>query len=213
MSAKLIWATDEAEVKIVYMARVSNPKNQENKNIQGLIKYCFKNRHWSIFELCNMCIEIECPCAIATQILRHRSFTFQQFSQRYASVDSDLNVPQFRSQDTKNRQNSIDNVDDTVKDNLTNEWIEHNLKTKNLYRKMLDSGIARESARFILPQNAPTRLYLNGTARSFYHFLEVRLEKSTQAEHRTVALEIQKIFNKVFPTIGEILQETLDKNS
>lgn len=212
MSAKLIWATDDAEIKIVFCARVSNPKNQENKNIEGLIKYCFKNRHWSIFELCNMCVEIECETAIATQILRHRSFTFQQFSQRYASVDSDLDVPQFRSQDTKNRQNSIDNVDDTIKDNLTNEWIEHNLKTKNLYRKMLKEGIAKETARFILPQNAPSRLYMNGTCRSWIHYLIVRLDKSTQKEHRSVALEIQKIFNKHFPIIGKLIEESL-KNS
>ena len=212
MSAKLVWATDDAEVKIVYMARVSNPKNQENKNIESLIKYCFKNRHWSIFELCNMCVEIECPCAIATQILRHRSFTFQQFSQRYASVDSDLDVPQFRSQDTKNRQNSIDNVDDTIKDNLKNEWIEHNLKTKNLYRKMLKEGIAKETARFILPQNAPSRLYMNGTCRSWIHYLQCRLHKSTQKEHREVSLEIQKIFNKHFPIIGKLIEESL-KNS
>lgn len=209
MSAKLVWATDDAEIKIVYMARISNPKNQENKNIEGLIKYCFKNRHWSIFELCNMCVEIECPCAIATQILRHRSFTFQQFSQRYASVDSDLDVPQFRSQDTKNRQNSIDNVDENLKDNLKNEWIEHNLKTKNLYRKMLKEGIAKETARFILPQNAPSRLYMNGTCRSYIHYLQCRLHKSTQAEHREVALEIQKIFNKHFPIIGKLIQESL----
>ena len=209
MSAKLVWATDDAEIKIVYMARISNPKNQENKNIEGLIKYCFKNRHWSIFELCNMCVEIECPCAIATQILRHRSFTFQQFSQRYASVDSDLDVPQFRSQDTKNRQNSIDNVDENLKDNLKNEWIEHNLKTKNLYRKMLKEGIAKETARFILPQNAPSRLYMNGTCRSWIHYLLVRLDPSTQKEHRAVALEIQKIFNKHFPIIGKLIQESL----
>ena len=212
MSAKLVWATDEAEVKIVFMARVSNPKNQENKNIEGLIKYCFKNRHWSIFELCNMCVEIECETAIATQILRHRSFTFQMFSQRYASVESDLNVPQFRSQDTKNRQNSIDNVDDTIKDNLKNEWIEHNLKTKNLYRKMLKEGIAKETARFILPQNAPSRLYMNGTCRSWIHYLQVRLDPSTQKEHREVALEIQKIFNKQFPIIGKLIQETLESS-
>jgi thymidylate synthase (FAD) len=212
MSAKLVWATDEAEVKIVFMARVSNPKNQENKNIEGLIKYCFKNRHWSIFELCNMCVEIECETAIATQILRHRSFTFQMFSQRYASVDSDLNVPQFRSQDTKNRQNSIDNVDDTIKDNLKNEWIEHNLKTKNLYRKMLKEGIAKETARFILPQNAPSRLYMNGTCRSYIHYLQCRLDPSTQKEHRAVALEIQKIFNKQFPIIGKLIQETLESS-
>jgi thymidylate synthase (FAD) len=211
MSAKLVWATEDAEVNIVYMTRVSNPKNQHNKEYKGLLKYCIRNRHWSILELANMCIEIKCETAIAQQILRHRSFSATMFSQRYASVDNDLDVPQFRSQDKKNRQNSIDNVDDTIKNNLTNEWIEHNLKTKNLYRKMLDAGIAKETARFILPQNAPTRLYLNGTARSFYHYLEVRLDKSTQAEHRAVSLEIQKIFNKVFPTIGEILQETLDK--
>jgi thymidylate synthase (FAD) len=209
MSAKLVWATDDAEIKIVFMARVSNPKNQENKNIEGLIKYCFKNRHWSIFELCNMCVEIECETAIAAQILRHRSFTFQMFSQRYASVESDLNVPQFRSQDTKNRQNSIDNVDDTIKDNLKNEWIEHNLKTKNLYRKMLKEGIAKETARFILPQNAPSRLYMNGTCRSWIHYLLVRLDHSTQKEHRAVALEIQKIFNKHFPIIGKLIQESL----
>jgi len=213
MSAKLVWATDEAEVKIVFMTRVSNPMNQHNKEYKGLLKYCIRNRHWSILELANMCIEIECETAIAQQILRHRSFSATMFSQRYASVDADLDVPNLRLHDKKNRQNSIDNVDDNLKDNLTNEWIEHNLKTKNLYRKMLKEGIAKETARFILPQNAPSRLYMNGTCRSWIHYLQVRLDPSTQKEHRTVALEIQKIFNKVFPTIGEILQETLDKNS
>ena len=210
-SCKLIWITPDPEVQIAFTARVSNPKNQENKNIEGLIKYCFRNRHWSIFEMCNMCIEIECETAIATQILRHRSFCYQQFSQRYASVDAELDVPDFRSQDNKNRQNSIDNVDESIKDQLGKEWENHNLQTKNLYRKMLKYGIAKETARFILPQNTYTRMYMNGNCRSFIHYLQVRLDPSTQKEHRAVALEIQKIFNKEFPIIGKILQDSLDK--
>jgi len=208
---KLIWTTPDPEVQIAFTARVSNPKNQENKNIEGLIKYCFRNGHWSIFEMSNMCVEVECPCSIATQILRHRSFCFQQFSQRYSSVDADFTVPEFRSQDNKNRQNSIDNVDESIKDELGKEWEIHNLQTKNLYRKMLKSGIAKETARFILPQNTSTRMYMNGNCRSYIHYLQVRLHKSTQKEHREVALEIQKIFNKQFPIIGKILQDSLDE--
>lgn len=209
MSAKLIWITPNAEETIAFCARVSNPSNQENKNIEGLIKYCFKNRHWSIFELSNLCIEIECETAIATQILRHRSFTYQQFSQRYASVEADIEVPQLRNQDYKNRQNSLDTVEDSIRDELTNEWKEHNIKTKNLYSKMLKSGIAKETARFILPMNSPTRMYMTGNIRSYITYLQVRLDKSTQLEHRLVSLEILKIFNKELPIIGKILQDSL----
>ena len=198
--AKLIWITPDAEKIIAYCARVSS-SNQDNPDIKGLLKYCAKHGHWSVFEMANMCIEINTTRAISAQILRHRSFSFQEFSQRYASVEQDLEIPQLRRQDLKNRQNSINDLDKEMVENIQGEIIEHFKKTKDLYRKILNLGVAKECARSILPMNSPTRMYINGSIRSWIHYLQVRTHESTQLEHRIVALQIKEIFKKELPII------------
>jgi len=198
--AKLIWITPDAEKIIAYCARVSS-SNQDNPDIKGLLKYCAKHGHWSVFEMANMCIEINTTRAISAQILRHRSFSFQEFSQRYASVEQDLEIPQLRRQDLKNRQNSINDLDKEMVENIQGEIIEHFKKTKDLYRKILNLGVAKECARSILPMNSPTRMYINGSVRSWIHYLQVRTHESTQLEHRIVALQIKEIFKKELPII------------
>ena len=198
--AKLIWITPDAEKIIAYCARVSS-SNQDNPDIKGLLKYCAKHGHWSVFEMANMCIEINTTRAISAQILRHRSFSFQEFSQRYASVEQDLEIPQLRRQDLKNRQNSINDLDKEMVTTIQGEIIEHFKKTKDLYRKLLKKGVAKECARSILPMNSPTRMYINGSVRSWIHYLQVRTHESTQLEHRIVALEIKEIFKKELPII------------
>jgi len=209
MSAKLIWITEEPEEKIAYCARVSNPSNQDNKNIERLLKYCFINGHFSIFEMVNMCIEIKTTTAIASQLVRHRSFCFQVFSQRYAKVEDKLIIPDLRRIDLKNRQNSIDDLDKDMVNNFQKEIEEHFNNTTKLYNKMLNSDIAKECCRFILPQATPCRLYMNGNIRSWIHYLKSRLDKSTQLEHRLVALEIKKIFAEQLPIINKILDNSL----
>ena len=209
MSAKLIWITKDCEKQIAYIARVSNPKNQENEKIEGLLKYCYKNKHWSIFEMCNMCIEIKTTRAISAQILRHRSFCFQEFSQRYATVEDKPDYFDLRRQDLKNRQNSIDDISEETKNKLNNSVRMTLIEIDRCYQNLLDNGVAKECARMILPMNSPTRMYMNGNIRSWITYLQVRLDKSTQAEHRNVALEILKIFNKELPIIGKILQDSL----
>ena len=209
MSAKLIWITKDCEKQIAYIARVSNPKNQENEKIEGLLKYCYKNKHWSIFEMCNMCIEIKTTRAISAQILRHRSFCFQEFSQRYATVEDKPDYFDLRRQDLKNRQNSIDDISEETKNKLNNSVRMTLIEIDRCYQNLLDNGVAKECARMILPMCSPTRMYMNGNIRSWITYLQVRLDKSTQAEHRNVALEILKIFNKELPIIGKILQDSL----
>jgi thymidylate synthase (FAD) len=196
----LIWITPDSEKLIAYCARVSSP-NQDNPNIKGLLKYCIRNEHWSIFEMCSMCIEINTTRSISAQILRHRSFSFQEFSQRYAKVEQDLEMPNLRRQDLKNRQNSISDLDEKLVNELQQEIIEHFKKTKNLYRKLLDKGVAKECARNILPLCSPTKLYMNGNIRSWIHYLKVRCDPSTQKEHRDIALQIKDIFEKELPII------------
>ena len=195
MSARLISITPEAEKIIAYCARVSSP-NQDNPNIDRLLKYCARNGHWSIFEMANMVIEVNTTRAISAQIIRHRSFNFQEFSQRYSSVEQDLEIPKLRRQDLKNRQNSISDLDDCLVNELQNEISEHFKKTKDLYKKILDKGVAKECARFILPMNSPTKLYINGTIRSWIHYLQVRCHASTQLEHREIATQILEIFKQ-----------------
>ena len=200
MSARLISITPEAEKIIAYCARVSSP-NQDNPNIDRLLKYCARNGHWSIFEMANMVIEVNTTRAISAQIIRHRSFNFQEFSQRYSSVEQDLEIPKLRRQDLKNRQNSISDLDDCLVNELQNEINEHFKKTKDLYKKILEKGVAKECARFILPMNSPTKLYINGTIRSWIHYLQVRCHASTQLEHREIANQILEIFKQQLPII------------
>jgi thymidylate synthase (FAD) len=207
-SAKLTALTPDAEKTIAYIARVSNPANQENANFKGLLKYCIKNHHWSVFEQAFMTLEVETSRAICTQILRHRSFTFQQFSQRYAdnSVLTD-EIPLFdlRIQDSKNRQNSIDNMSDEEKEKWYKEVDAHFAQSMDLYQRMLAAGIAKESARFVLPENMPARIYMSGSIRSWIHYIELRSANGTQKEHQQVAELCKQIFCEQLPTIAEAL--------
>ena len=207
-TVRLISATSDAEKHIAYCARVSNPKNQENSNFEGLLKYCIKNQHWSIFEHAFLTVEINTSLAIATQILRHRSFTFQQFSQRYADsteLQLELPTPDLRRQDTKNRQNSTDDLDYNVKVNLQERIQKHFERSLSLYNEMLDKGVAKECARFVLPQATQTRLYMSGSLRSWMHYIDLRSAHGTQKEHMEVAEAIRCIFTCQFPTISSAL--------
>ena len=203
MSCKLIWITPNAEKLMAYCARVSNPKNQDNENIEGLIKYCYNHKHFSIFEMANMCIEIQTTRAISAQILRHRSFTYQEFSQRYSTIEQDLEIPLLRRQDLKNRQNSINDLDNDLIEELQIDIKEHFKKTKDLYNKLLNKGVAKECSRMILPMSSPTKLYMNGTLRSWIHYLQLRTANGTQAEHMQIANEILEIFKTACPILGK----------
>jgi thymidylate synthase (FAD) len=205
---KLISITPDAEKHIAYCARVSNPKNQENSNFEGLIKYCIKNQHWSIFEHAFMTVEINTSLAIATQILRHRSFTFQQFSQRYADsteLQVELPIPDLRKQDLKNRQNSTDDLGDFVKLTLQEKIRKHFEYSLQIYNDMLDKGVAKECARFVLPQATMTRLYMSGSLRSWMHYIDLRSAHGTQKEHMEVAEAVRCLFTCQFPTISSAL--------
>ena len=190
MKVTKVSVTPDAEKLIGYIARVSNPKNQENPEVAGLLRYCIKHGHWSIFEQASMTVEIETTRGIAAQILRHRSFTFQEFSQRYA--DTNLlaeEIPMFdlRHQDTKNRQNSLDDVPYNKKKDLEYKIAEHFVEAMDLYNELLASGIAKECARFVLPLATPTRMYMTGTIRSWIHYLQLRGGHGTQKEHMEIA--------------------------
>ena len=209
MKITKVSVTPDAEKLIGYIARVSNPKNQENPEVAGLLKYCIKHGHWSIFEQASMTVEIETTRGIAAQILRHRSFTFQEFSQRYA--DTNLlaeEIPMFdlRHQDTKNRQNSTDDVPYNKKKDLEYKIAEHFVEAMDLYNELLASGIAKECARFILPLATPTRLYMTGTVRSWIHYIQLRGGHGTQKEHMDIAHAIEDIFIKEFPITSEALE-------
>lgn len=209
MIVKLISVTPDAEKVMSYCARVSNPNNQESDNYAKLLGYCIKHQHWSIFEMASMTIEINTTRGIAAQILRHRSFTFQEFSQRYA--DTTLladNIPLFelRRQDDKNRQNSIDDISDEIKSKWRTKIREHFAKSKSIYDGMIEDGIAKECARFVLPLATPTRLYMSGTIRSWIHYINLRSAHGTQKEHMIIANECKKIFIQQFPTISEALE-------
>jgi len=209
MNVKLISVTPDAEKTMAYVARVSNPNNQENPNYAKLLGYCIKHNHWSVFEQAFMTLEIETTRGLAAQILRHRSFTYQEFSQRYA--DSSLlgdTIPMFdiRRQDTKNRQNSIDDVDPFVKQEFEIKIRKHFDDAMTLYQSMLDMGIAKESARFVLPLATPTRLYMSGSVRSWAHYITLRSANGTQKEHMEIAEDCKKIFVEQFPTCAEALE-------
>ena len=208
-SVRLVQVTPEAEKTMGYVARVSNPNNQENPNVAGLLKYCIKHNHWSVFEQAFMTLEIETNRGIAAQILRHRSFTYQEFSQRYA--DSSLlatEIPLFdlRNQDHKNRQNSIDDVDDFTKQQLEIEIQRHFASAMDLYKTMLDKGIAKECARFVLPLATPTRIYMSGSVRSWIHYINLRSAHGTQKEHMDIANACKQIFVEQFPICAEALE-------
>ena len=207
-SAKLLNATPDAEKNVAYCARVSNPNNQDNSSIAGLLNYCIKHKHWSIFEMAFMTVEINTNRGIAAQILRHRSFTFQEFSQRYADTTHLAEeIPMFslRSQDNKNRQKSIDNVDQEIVFKWNRQIREHFARAKGLYDEMIKDGIAKECARFVLPLATPTRLYMSGSLRNWIHYIELRSENGTQKEHQDIALSCKYIFMTRFPIISEAL--------
>ena len=201
----LVSVTPDAEKHIAYCARVSNPNNQNNENFSGLLKYCIKNQHWSIFEQAYMTLEITTNRGIAAQILRHRSFTFQEFSQRYASTSflGDIFLPELRRQDTKNRQNSIDDLDPELVEKLNRQMITLFSSANSLYQQMLKAGVAKECARFVLPLATPTKLYMTGSVRSWYHYIDLRSANGTQKEHMDIALDCKKIFVEQFPSIAE----------
>jgi thymidylate synthase (FAD) len=208
MNVKLISVSPDAEKNIAYCARVSNPNNQDNENISGLLGYCIKHHHWSIFEMAFMTLEINTTRGLAAQILRHRSFTFQEFSQRYA--DTTLlseEIPSFelRRQDTKNRQNSIDNISDEIKSKWGVKIREHFAKAKSIYDGMIADGIAKECARFVLPLATPTRLYMSGSLRSWITYIALREKSGTQKEHIDIAKQCKQIFCEQFPIIGQSL--------
>ena len=209
MSVKLVSVTPDAEKTMAYVARVSNPNNQENPNYAKLLGYCIKHNHWSVFEQSFMTLEIETTRGLAAQILRHRSFTYQEFSQRYADsslLSETIPLPELRRQDTKNRQNSIDDIDAFTKQEFEIKMRRHFDEAMVLYQSMLDMGIAKECARFVLPLATPTRLYMSGSCRSWIHYITLRSANGTQKEHMEIAEECKKIFAEQFPTVAEALE-------
>lgn len=205
---KLVSITPDAEKTMAYCARVSNPSNQDNDNYSKLLKYCIDHQHWSIFEMAFMTLEINTTRGIAAQILRHRSFTFQEFSQRYADTTllaQDIPLFELRSQDSKNRQNSVNNVPAEIKAKWGMKIREHFSKAKSLYDGMIEDGIAKECARFILPLATPTRLYMSGSVRSWIHYINLRSSNGTQKEHMDIANGCKEVFTENLPTISEAL--------
>ena len=204
----LISVTPDAEKTIGYIARVSNPNNQDNPKVAGLLAYCIKHGHWSVFEQAHMTLEIETTRGLAAQILRHRSFTYQEFSQRYAdsSMLADvIPLPKLRRQDTKNRQNSTDDLDRFIIQDFELEMQKHFAEGMKLYKKMLDEGVAKECARFVLPLATPTKLYMTGSIRSWIHYIDLRSAHGTQKEHMIIAEACRDIFIEQFPATAEAL--------
>ena len=209
MNVKLVSTTPDAEKTIAYIARVSNPKNQDNEKFAGLLKYCIKHGHWSVFEQAFMTVEINTTRGLAAQILRHRSFTYQEFSQRYADsslLGEVIPLPALRRQDTKNRQNSTDDLDPLVVQDFNRKMQKHFVDGMHLYKEMLEAGVAKESARFVLPLATPTRLYMTGSCRSWIHYINLRSAHGTQKEHMDLVSEVRSIFVKEFPTVAEALE-------
>ena len=207
-NVELLSITPEAEKTMAYIARVSNPKNQKNENFARLLKYCIKHEHWSVFEQSSMTLQIETNRGIAAQILRHRSFTFQEFSQRYADTNLlgiDIPIPELRRQDVENRQNSIDNIPDEIKKKFNQKIADLFNKSSNLYQEMLNDGIAKECARFILPLATPTRIYMTGSCRSWIHYIQLRTKVGTQKEHMDIAESCKYIFKNQFPNVSEAM--------
>ena len=207
MKVQLITLTPDAEKNMAFVARVSNPNNQGNENFSGLLKYCIKHQHWSVFEQAHMTLEIETTRAIAAQILRHRSFTFQEFSQRYAQSDEigEIDLPELRRQDIKNRQNSIDDLDKDVVDKLNRQMITLFSSAQALYNQMIEKGVAKECARMVLPLCTPTKIYMTGSCRSWIHYINLRSAHGTQKEHMIIAEACRKVFTEQFPSVSEAL--------
>ena len=205
---KLVSVTPDAEKTMAYIARVSNPSNQDNENYSGLLKYCIKHNHWSVFEQSTMTLEIETTRAIAAQILRHRSFTFQEFSQRYADSNllGNINLPKLRKQDKKNRQNSTDDLDPKVIQTLNMQMGTLFGSALALYNQMLELGVAKECARMVLPLCTPTRIYMTGSCRSWIHYINLRSAHGTQKEHMDIAEGCRKVFTEQFPAVSEALE-------
>ena len=208
MKVQLITLTPDAEKNMAFVARVSNPNNQGNENFSGLLKYCIKHQHWSVFEQAHMTLEIETTRAIAAQILRHRSFTFQEFSQRYAQSNElgEIDLPELRRQDNKNRQNSIDDLDVKVVDKLNRQMITLFSSAQSLYNQMIEEGVAKECARMVLPLCTPTRIYMTGSVRSWIHYIDLRSAHGTQKEHMEIAELCKDIFKEQFPVVSEALE-------
>ena len=205
---KLISVTPDAEKTMAYVARVSNPKNQDNEKFAGLLGYCIKHGHWSVFEQAHMTVEINTTRGLAAQILRHRSFTYQEFSQRYADsslLGESIPLPELRRQDLKNRQNSTDDLDPLVVQDFNSKMQKHFVDGMHLYKDMLDAGVAKECARFVLPLATPTRLYMTGSVRSWIHYITLRSAHGTQKEHMNLVENVRSIFTEQFPTVAEAL--------
>ena len=206
-NVRLISVTPDAEKTIGYVARVSNPNNQDNPKVAGLLKYCIKHGHWSVFEQAHMTVEISTTRGLAAQILRHRSFTYQEFSQRYANTNmlGKIEVPELRSQDSKNRQNSIDNIPDEQKKALQGQIERYFAEGLDLYNELIREGVAKECARFVLPLATPTRIYMTGSVRSWIHYIELRSAHGTQKEHMDIAEACRQIFIGQFPIVSTAL--------
>ena len=209
MTVKFISITPDAEKMMAYVARVSNPSNQDNEKYSGLLKYCIKHNHWSVFEQSYMTLEISTTRAIAAQILRHRSFTYQEFSQRYADsslLGEKIKLTELRRQDTKNRQNSIDDLDPFVVQNLELQMQTLFDSAMALYQQMLERGVAKECARNVLPLCVGTKIYMTGSCRSWIHYINLRSANGTQKEHMDVALACKEVFKEQFPSVSEALE-------
>ena len=209
MNVSLVSVSPDAEKHMAYCARVSNPNNQDNENYAGLLRYCIKHQHWSIFEQAFMTLEINTTRGLAAQILRHRSFTFQEFSQRYADtnlLDANIPLPDLRRQDTKNRQNSIDDIPEKQTKFLQESIRQYFNEGMDLYNELLREGIAKECARFVLPLATPTRIYMSGSVRSWVHYIDLRSGHGTQKEHMDIANACKGIFKEQFPTVSEALE-------
>lgn len=214
MSARLIAITPDAEKIMGYIARVSNPLNQDNENVVGLLTYCLKHGHFSVFEHANLTIEIETTRDIAAQILRHRSFVFQEFSQRYAAVTDVAELPELRMQDHKNRQNSLEPSEESafMISEFTMRIMDHFNKAKDLYDEMLAAGIAKECARKVLPLNTKTKLYMTGNVRNWIHYINLRTANGTQKEHMLIAEQVKQVFTDNLPIISQALGWTVSSN-
>ena len=208
MEVSLISITPDAEKTMAFIARVSNPSNQDNENYSGLLKYCIKHNHWSVFEQSTMTLQIDTTRAIAAQILRHRSFTFQEFSQRYAESHElgNIQLPDLRKQDKKNRQNSTDDLDPFVRQKLEAQMITLFSSSQSLYNQMIQEGVAKECARMVLPLCTPTKIYMTGSCRSWIHYINLRSAHGTQKEHMEIAEACRKVFTEQFPSVSEALE-------
>ena len=208
MNVSLVSVSPDAEKHMAYCARVSNPNNQDNENYAGLVRYCIKHQHWSIFEQAFMTLEINTTRGLAAQILRHRSFTFQEFSQRYAQSNAlgQIELPDLRKQDLKNRQNSTDDLDPFVRQKLEAQMITLFSSAQSLYNQMIEEGVAKECARMVLPLCTPTKIYMTGSCRSWIHYINLRSAHGTQKEHMVIAEECRKVFTEQFPAVSEALE-------